>query len=56
MYKKTTYGSAITEEFIDIQRNIWLEQKRIYDAFMTAQKFGVTRTTISNELRGRQTS
>ena len=56
MYKKTTYGSTITEEFIDIQRNIWLEQKRIYDAFMTAQKFGVTRTTISNELRSRQTS
>ena len=33
-----------------------MEQKRIYDAFITAQKFGVTRTTISNELRTRGTS
>ena len=56
MYDPTTYGSVIPQEFIDIQRNIWLEQKRIYDAFITAQKFGVTRTTISNELRTRGTS
>ena len=56
MYKTTTYGSAIPEEFIRIQRNIWLEQKRIYEAFKTAEKFGVSTGTLKKELRSRNVS
>ena len=43
----------IEKEFINIQRNIWREQRRIYNAFKTAKLFGVTNSTLRNELRAR---
>jgi len=43
----------IEKEFINIQRNIWREQRRIYNAFKTAKHFGVTNSTLRNELRAR---
>jgi|TARA_R110001592_G_scaffold6700_1_gene36038 hypothetical protein len=46
----------IEKEFINIQRNIWREQRRIYRAFQTAKKFGVTNSTLRKELRARNVS
>lgn len=37
MYNKDTYGSAVEADFIRIQRNIWREQRRIYNAIETAK-------------------
>ncbi len=55
MYKTETNNGndEITDDFIRIQRNIWREQRRIYRAFKTAQKFGVDHYTIKKELRAR---
>jgi hypothetical protein len=49
-------NDEIEKEFIDIQRNIWREQRRIYRAFQTAKKFGVTNSTLRKELRARNVS
>ena len=56
MYNKDTYGSAVEADFIRIQRNIWREQRRIYNAIETAKKFGVTKSTIRKELKSRGVS
>ena len=56
MYNKDTYGSAVEADFIRIQRNIWREQRRIYNAIETAKKFGVTKSTIRKELKARGVS
>ena len=55
MYKTETNNGndEITDDFIRIQRNIWREQRRIYQAFKTAQKFGVDYYTLRKELRAR---
>jgi len=55
MYDTNTHNENddIEKEFINIQRNIWREQRRIYKAFRTAKKFGVTNSTIRKELRAR---
>ena len=49
-------NGEIEEEFIDIQRNIWREQRRIYEAFKTAQKFGVDYYSIKKEMKERNIS
>jgi hypothetical protein len=49
-------NGEIRQEFIDIQRNIWREQRRIWRAFQTAKKFGVTNSTLRKELRTRNVS
>ena len=49
-------NGEIRKEFIDIQRNIWREQRRIWRAFQTAKKFGVTTSTLRKELRTRNVS
>ena len=49
-------NGEIKREFINIQRNIWREQRRIYRAFQTAKKFGVTNSTLRKELRERNIS
>jgi len=49
-------NGEIRQEFIDIQRNIWREQRRIWRAFQTAKKFGVTTSTLRKELRTRNVS
>ena len=56
MYNKDTYGSDVEADFIRIQRNIWREQRRIYNAIETAKKFGVTKSTIRKELKSRGVS
>jgi len=43
----------IEREFINIQRNVWREQRRIYRAFKTAQKFDVDYYDIKKELKER---
>ena len=37
MYNKDTYGDAVIEDFIRIQRNIFREQQRIYRALQAAK-------------------
>ena len=49
-------GGAIEKEFINIQRNIWREQRRIYRAFKTAEKFGVSFYDIKKQLKERNIS
>ena len=58
MYDTNTHNENddITNEFINIQRNIWREQRRIYRAFQTAKKFGVTNSSLRKELRARRVS
>jgi len=56
MYNLNAYGDSITNEFIDIQRNVMIEQARIYRAFQTAKKFGVTRYNIKKEMKERNLS
>jgi hypothetical protein len=46
-------GGAIEEEFKNIQRNIWREQRRIYRAFKTAEKFDVSFYDIKKQLKER---
>jgi hypothetical protein len=46
-------NGEIEKEFINIQRNIWREQRRIYRAFKTAQKFDVDHYDIKKELKER---
>jgi hypothetical protein len=55
MYKTETHNENddIENDFIRIQRNVWREQRRIYEAFKTAQKFGVDYYTLKKELRAR---
>ena len=52
------YGLAekIEKEFIKIQRNIWREQRRIYRAFKTAEKFGLSFYDIKKQLKESVTS
>ena len=58
MYKTETNNekNEIKEEFINIQNNIFREQRRIWRAFNTAKKFGVTSSTLRKELRARRIS
>ena len=49
-------NGEIEREFINIQRNVWREQRRIWRAFQTAKKFGVTNSTLRKELRERNVS
>jgi hypothetical protein len=58
MYKTETHNGNddIENDFIRIQRNVWREQRRIYRAFKTAQKFGVDYYTLKKELRTRDIS
>ena len=49
-------NDEIEKEFINIQRNVWREQRRIWRAFQTAKKFGVTQSTLRKELRERNVS
>jgi len=56
MYKTDTYGSEVTNDFIRIQGNSFREQQRIWRAFQTAKKFGVTTSTLRKELRDRNIS
>ena len=49
-------NGEIKEEFIKIQNNIFREQRRIYKAFKTAKKFGVSNSTLRKELRSRNVS
>ncbi len=58
MYDTNTHNEDgdIEREFINIQRNIWREQRRIYRAFRTAKKFGVTNSSLRKELRARNIS
>jgi len=49
-------NDEIEREFINIQRNVWREQRRIWRAFQTAKKFGVTQSTLRKELRERNVS
>jgi len=58
MYDTNTNNEngEIRKEFINIQRNIWREQRRIWRAFQTAKKFGVTNFTLRKELRARNVS
>jgi len=58
MYDTNTNNEngEIEEELIRIQRNIWREQRRIYNAFLTAQKFGVDYYSIKKEMKKRNIS
>jgi hypothetical protein len=56
MYDTDAYGSEVVNDFIRIQRNIFREQQRIWRAFQTAKKFGVTNSTLRKELRERNVS
>ena len=56
LYDLTAYGDVVTEDFINIQRNIFREQQRIYRAFKTAQKFGVSKYAIKKEMKERNIS
>ena len=56
MYNTDTYGSDVVNDFIRIQRNIFREQQRIWRAFQTAKKFGLTNSTLRKELRARRVS
>jgi len=56
LYDMDAYGSKVLDDFKRIQRNVWLEQKRIYEGFQTAKKFGVTNSTLRKELRSRKIS
>jgi hypothetical protein len=53
MYDLDAYGDKVTQDFINIQRNVMTEQARIYRAFQTAKKFGVTRYNIKKEMKER---
>ena len=46
-------NGEIEKEFINIQRNIWKEQRRIYRAFKTAQLFDVDYYDIKKEMKER---
>jgi hypothetical protein len=46
-------NGEIEKEFIDIQRNIWREQRRIYRAFKTAQLFDIDYYDIKKEMKER---
>ncbi len=56
LYDLDTYGDTVVNDFIRIQRNIFREQQRIYRAFQTAKKFGVTSSTLRKEMRERNIS
>ena len=56
LYDLDTYGDDVVDDFIRIQRNIFREQQRIWRAFQTAKKFGVTTSTLRKELRARGVS
>jgi hypothetical protein len=56
MYDTDAYGSEVVDDFIRIQRNIFREQQRIWRAFQTAKKFGLTNSTLRKELRARRVS
>ena len=56
LYDLDAYGDVVTEDFINIQRNIFREQQRIYRAFKTAQKFGVSKYAIKKEMKERNIS
>jgi len=55
MYRKETSNenNEIENDFIRIQRNAWREQRRIYQAFKTAEKFDVDYYSIKKELKAR---
>ena len=54
MTQTNNENNEIEEEFINIQRNIFREQRRIYRAFQTAQKFGVDYYTIKKAMKDRK--
>jgi len=56
LYDLDAYGDVVTEDFINIQRNIFREQQRIYRAFKTDQKFGVSKYAIKKEMKERNIS
>ena len=58
MYKTETNNENgdIENEFINIQRNVFREQRRIYRAFKTAQKFDLDYYDIKKELKERNVS
>jgi len=58
MYKTETNNENgdIEKEFINIQRNVFREQQRIYRAFKTAQKFDLDYYDIKKELKERNIS
>jgi len=56
MYDLDAYGDTVVQDFIRIQKNIFREQQRIWRAFQTAKKFGVTNSTLRKELRARGVS
>jgi len=56
LYDLDTYGDTVVNDFIRIQRNIFREQQRIYRAFQSAKKFGVTNSTLRKEMRERNIS
>jgi len=56
MYDADAYGDKVINDFIRIQRNIFREQQRIWRAFQTAKKFGVSNSTFRRELRARNVS
>jgi len=56
LYDLDTYGDDVVDDFIRIQRNIFREQQRIWRAFQSAKKFGVSTSTLRKELRARGVS
>ncbi len=56
LYDLDTYGDAVVEDFIRIQRNIFREQQRIYRALEAAKKFGVSKYQIKKEMKERSIS
>ncbi len=56
LYDLDTYGDAVVEDFIRIQRNIFREQQRIYRALEAAKKFGVSKYQIKKEMKERSNS
>ena len=56
MYNKDTYGDAVIEDFIRIQRNVFREQQRIYRALKAAKLFDLSTRDIKKELKARKIS
>ena len=56
MYDLDAYGDEVKQDFINIQRNIWREQRRIYNAIQTAKKFDVSYYDIQKEMKERNIS
>ena len=55
MYKFNRSPDNIVEDYIDIQRNAFREQAKVYKALQAMQELGLSRADILKEVKSRKT-